>query len=46
MRKVKEGGERQREDTGRGAGETGAWRLGGRSDYIGKGELQIVCVCV
>lgn len=35
MRDAKrEGGER--EYTGRGAGETGAWRLKGRSDYTGR----------
>lgn len=47
MREVKrEGGETWREGTGRGVGETGAWRLEGRSDYTGMGEVQEVCVCV
>ncbi len=44
MREAKrEGEERRREGTGRGARETGAWRLKRRSDYTGKGELQVEC---
>lgn len=37
-----EGGEKRREDTGKGAGETGAWSLNGRSDYTAEGA--VVCV--
>lgn len=40
MREAKrEGGERQREGTGGGAGETGTWRLKERSHYTGKEKM-------
>lgn len=44
MREAKREGGRRREGTGRGDGETGAWRLKGRSDYNGKGELRVEAV--